>query len=183
MNLFLISTKLKNQFPVVREELETHPQKAAVLVILFIRNHKACVLMTKRAMHLQTHAGQISFPGGMPEPGDEDLLSTAIRETREEVGVIMTPRSVIGRLDGVRTRNGIDITPFVSILDSPLDEIFCNDEVHEALQIPLAPLLATQQPDVGFKPSEGMVVYWYKHHRIWGASAKILQQIENLGVL
>jgi len=140
--------------------------------------------MTKRALHLKIHAGEISFPGGVVETEDEDLLCTALRETAEEIGEEVDPSQVIGCLPKVETRTGFEITPFVAALQSPLKNIKASsDEVDEVLEIPLAPLLSTQQRDIGFKASDEMVVYWYKHHRIWGASAKILQRIENLNLI
>lgn len=140
--------------------------------------------MTKRGLHLKVHAGEISFPGGVVEPEDEDLLCTALRETLEEIGKEVDPSQVVGRLPRVETLTGFEITPFVAVLQSPLQNIETSkDEVEEVLDIPLALLLVTRERDAGFKASEEMAVYWYKRHRIWGASAKILQCIENLDLI
>ena len=182
MNLLLITTKIKSEYPLVRETVTRHPQCAAVLVILFIGNNNAHVLMTKRASHLKAHPGEISFPGGVMEADDDDLLDTALRETREEIGLKLSASSVIGKLPLVHTLTGYRVTPFVTVLEEPPDLKELSSEVEEVLKIPLAPLLATHQRDVGFEPEKGMVVYIFKHHRIWGASAKILQQIEQLSV-
>ena len=182
MDLFLISTKLKNKFPIVRDRVTDPPQKAAILVILYVRNSRTYVAMIKRARHLNTHAGEIGFPGGLYEDRDRNLLTTALRETGEEVGLHLDESAIIASLPTVNTRTGYEITPFVTILDYfPRLEI-TSDEVEEILEIPLAPLLSTQHRDIGFKAAEEMVVFWYQHHRIWGASAKILQQIEELSV-
>ncbi len=183
MNLFAITTQLKSRYPVVRESVEPHPQRAAVLVILFAKRGEAHTVMTKRALDLKVHAGEIAFPGGVVEPDDPDLLATALRETEEEIGVEVSPAQVIGRLPTVETLTGFEIAPFVCQVDAALRYRPCPDEVDAVLEIPLAALLSTQQRDIGFKESDGMVVYWHKHHRIWGASAKILQQIESLHVL
>jgi 8-oxo-dGTP pyrophosphatase MutT (NUDIX family) len=180
MDLFMFTTNLKNHFPVVREPVELHAQRAAVLVILFNKNAKAHILMTKRALDLKIHPGEISFPGGVIEIEDEHLMNTALRETLEEIGLEVEPSKVIGRLPKVQTRTGFEITPFVAILPSLPELTPCEEEVHEVLEMPLTALLSTHQRDIGFKPSDEMVVYWYKCHRIWGASAKILRQIENL---
>ena len=139
--------------------------------------------MTKRALDLKVHASEISFPGGVMEREDEDLLCTALRETKEETGVEVDPSRVVGCLPKVQTRTGFEITPFVAVLLFPPIIKACSNEVQEVLEIPLASLLATQQRDIGFKASEEMVVYWHKHHRIWGASAKILQRLENLNFI
>ncbi len=181
MDLFLIKHKLQHDFPLVREASLPHPQRAAVMVMLYPRHNKTHVLMIKRAMHLKYHAGEIGFPGGVFEEGeDDDLLATALRETEEEVAVEIEPKDVLGRLPIVSTRLGFEITPFVSVLSSAPEYEPAENEVGEVLEIPFTPLLATQQWDVGSKPAEEGVVYWFQHYRIWGASAKILKQIGRL---
>lgn len=180
MDLFMITTNLQNRFPVVREPVDLHAQRAAVLVILFNKHGKTHVLMTKRSLELKIHAGEISFPGGVMELEDEHLLNTALRETKEEIGLEVDPSQVIGCLPKVQTLTGFEITPYVAIIPSLPKLTVSEAEVHETLEMPLTALLSTHQRDVGYKPSEKMVVYWFHCHRIWGASAKILRQIENL---
>lgn len=182
MNLLLITTKLKNEYSVRRETVDRHPKCAAVLVILFIDNNNAHVLMTKRSSRLKAHPGEICFPGGVIDEDDDGLLDTALRETHEEIGLKLSASSVIGKLPLVHTLTGYEVTPFVAVLEKPPALRGLSSEVKEVLNIPLAPLLATHQRDVGFAREKGMVVYLFKHHRIWGASAKILQQIEQLSV-
>ena len=183
MNLFLIKTKLKNQFPIIPQTFEPHPQKAAVLVILYPKRSTTHVLMTKRALHLNSHPGEIGFPGGVyEEDEDENLLATALRETNEEIGVQVESSKVIAQLPLVNTRFGFEITPFVCIFsETPVFKPE-KDEVEEILEIPYNSLLATQERDLGFNPEQNMATYWFKHHRIWGASAKILQNIQHFSV-
>jgi 8-oxo-dGTP pyrophosphatase MutT (NUDIX family) len=183
MDLFLITTKLRNEFPFSQRAIQPYPQKAAVLVILYPKNNKTHVLMTKRALHLKSHPGEISFPGGVyEEDKDNDLLATALRETAEEVGANIEASKVIAELPIVKTRFGFEITPFVCVIFETLEFYPEEDEVDEVLEIPLTSLLASQQRDVGFSPEQEMVMYWFKHHQIWGASAKILLKIQHLGV-
>jgi len=134
--------------------------------------------MTRRAMHLKYHAGEVSFPGGVFEEQDDDLLATALRETEEELAIQVESEDVLGQLPVVKTRLGFEITPFVSVLPSAPKYEPAENEVGEVLEMPFTSLLSTQQRDVGSKP-EG-VMYWFQHHRIWGASAKILNQISHL---
>ena len=151
--------------------------------MLYPKNNKTHVLMTKRALHLKSHAGEIGFPGGVyEEDEDQNLLATALRETDEEVGVVIEASKVIAQLPIVNTRLGFEITPFVAVISEPLEFEPEEDEVEELLEIPFTSLLSTQQRDVGFSPEQDMVVYWFQHHRIWGASAKILRQIHKLSV-
>lgn len=183
MDLFLIKHKLRNDFPLVREVTLPHPQRSAVMVMLYPRHKKTHVLMTKRASHLKYHAGEIGFPGGVfEEDEDDDLLATAIRETDEELDIQVDPENVLGRLPVVNTRLGFEITPFVSVLSSAPEYAPAENEVEEVLEIPFTSLLSTQQRDVGSTPSGEGVMYWFRHHRIWGASAKILKQIGHLSM-
>ena len=180
MDLFLIRHKLQHDFPLVRETTFPHPQRAAVMVMLYPKTKKTYVLMTRRAMHLKYHAGEVSFPGGVFEEQDDDLLATALRETEEELAIQVQPEDVLGQLPVVNTRLGFEITPFVSVLPSAPEYEPAENEVGEVLEIPFTSLFLTQQRDVGSKPSEEGVMYWFHHHRIWGASAKILKQISHL---
>ena len=119
MDLFLIKHKLKNDFPLVREATRAHPKRAAVMVMLYPKDNATHILMTRRATHLKYHAGEMSFPGGMfEEDQDDDLLATALRETKEELAIEIDQGDVFGRLYIVYTRLGFEITPFVSVLPS-----------------------------------------------------------------
>ena len=183
MDLFLIKTKLKNEFPLIQQTFQPHPQKAAVLVMLYPKHNTIYVLMIKRALHLNSHAGEIGFPGGIyEEDKDENLLGTALRETNEEIGIHVESSKVIAELPIVNTRLGFEITPFVSIFSETPEFKPEEDEVEEILEIPFNSLLAKHERDVRFRPKQDMIMYWFKHHRIWGASAKILQKIQHLSV-
>ena len=178
MDLIFIATKLKNHFPLNPKVLEPHPKKAAILVMLYPKHNKTYVLMIKRALHLKSHAGEIGFPGGVYEKDkDENILATALRETQEEVGIQVKFSQVVAQLPIVNTRLGFEITPFVSVFSSVMEFKLKEDEVEEILEIPLTCLLATQQQDFSFSPEQDMVMYWFKHNRIWGASAQILREI------
>ncbi len=181
MDLFLIKHKLKNDFPLVREVTRAHPKRAAVMVMLYPKDNTTYVLMTRRATHLKYHAGEMSFPGGMFEEGKEnDLLATALRETQEELSIEIDQGDVFGRLDIVYTRLGFEITPFVSVLPLAPEYEPDKSEVGEVLEIPFTSLLSTQQWVVRKNYSEEGVMYRFKNHEIWGASAKILNQIAHL---
>jgi len=183
MDLCLITTKLKKEHPIIQRPIKAHPKKAAVLVMLYPKHNKTHVLMIKRGLHLKSHAGEIGFPGGgYEEEKDKNLLTTALRETREEIGVHVETSKVIAQLPIVNTRLGFEITPFVSVLSESQEFKRQEDEVDEILEIPLTLLLATKQKNVGSHQEKNMVLYWFKHHRIWGASAKILHKIQSLSM-
>jgi len=135
--------------------------------------------MTKKPKHLKIHAGEISFPGGKWMRTDNDLLDTAIRETKEEINLQTLRNMVIGQLSPVTTLNsGFTITPFVSILDS-VPNLIANDEVESILYIPLHPLLQTLKEDTDPEHNSIKEMYTlrYQDMIIWGASARMLKQI------
>jgi 8-oxo-dGTP pyrophosphatase MutT (NUDIX family) len=95
-----------------RERLE-QVRPAAVLMPLWDDGKRVQVVFTKRTETLPSHAGQISFPGGMVDPEDPDHKTTALRETHEEVGVPPQEVELITRLDQVVTVTGYLVTPYL----------------------------------------------------------------------
>jgi len=180
MNLFLLNQNMRQRHPVLRQTVEYHHQRAAVLVLLYPRRGRTHVLMIKRSFDLKIHPGEIAFPGGLLEEEDTDLMDTALRETAEELNLEIPEDRVVGRLEDVTTLTGFEVTPFVAQIDiQPVFEKY-PAEVEEVLQVPLAPLLATQGRDVGYKLTDEMYVFWHGPERIWGATARILHQISQL---
>jgi 8-oxo-dGTP pyrophosphatase MutT (NUDIX family) len=105
------------------------------------------VLLIRRAEHERDPwSGHMAFPGGRRDPGDADLHATALRETREEVGLDLAAQgTILGRLDDLqaisRSRpTGMTITPFVFSIGGDPALVFDAEEVAEALWVPLAPL-------------------------------------------
>ncbi len=181
MDLSLLTSRLKSDFPVhLEKSVEAHPQTAAVLVLLYRRHGRPHVLLIKRAAGLPAHAGEIAFPGGVFQEEDETLLNTALRETQEEVGLELDPTALFGRLPTVQTLTEFQVSPFVAWLDD-LPPLKANpEEVEAIIEAPLVPLLATQQRDVGYRRDMDMWVYLHGPHRVWGATARILHQLAGL---
>ena len=153
---------------------------ASVMVIIY--GEKPTLLMTEKPKHLNIHAGEISFPGGKWSEPDYDLLDTAIRETKEEIGLNISKNEVIGQLENVKTLNsGFTITPFVSVLDF-LPKLYPNSEVETILHIPLFKFLQTLSEDKDPQHNSLQEMYTLQHESkiIWGASARILKQMANL---
>jgi 8-oxo-dGTP pyrophosphatase MutT (NUDIX family) len=152
---------------------------AAVMIIVF--GSEPMVLMTERSKTMNHHAGEISFPGGTWDEKDVDLLATAIRETREELGLDISKSIVIGQLKPVTTLNsGFKIMPFVAILDE-LPKISPSSEIASVLRIPLFSLLKTIENDKDPSHRSILEMYTFKFdsHLIWGASARMLKQIHD----
>ena len=153
---------------------------ASVLVVIY--GKEPIVVMTEKPKHMKFHAGEISFPGGKLDVHDSDLLQTALRETSEEIGLRITREQVIGQLEPVVTLNsGFMILPFISIIDK-IPTLAANSEVEKIFHIPLEPFLKTManDPDPSHNLIQAMYTFEYQNQIVWGASARILKQIQNL---
>ena len=151
-------------------------------VIKIIYGDKPEILMTKKPITLTQHGGEISFPGGKISEIDDDLLDTALRETKEETGLKILRDNVIGQLKQVTTLNsGFTIIPFVCMLDS-IGRLVPNSEVDSFLHIPLLPFLETLESDLDPKHNsiQEMYTYTFEKNLIWGASARMLKQITDI---
>ena len=152
---------------------------ASVLVVIYDQSPK--IIMTEKPKSMKFHAGEISFPGGKFDANDSDLLDTALRETREEIGLDVSKDQVIGQLAPVTTLNsGFLILPFVSLLNK-IPKLVANSEVENILHIPLNSFLKTilKDTDPSHNLIDEMYTFEYQEQIVWGASARILKQIES----
>ncbi|MBT3514325.1 MAG: CoA pyrophosphatase [Nitrospina sp.] len=171
---------MESRHPVTRGPVTWSPLIASVIVILYVHNEKVFVLMTLRSKKLKIHPGEMSFPGGRYEKEDGDLLSTALRETKEEIGLELSDVLINATLPTVTTLTGYAITPYVAILQTRPIIGELSDEVENIFEIPLLELLSSKQRNTSGKSGESKYVYWHSTNCIWGASAKILGGIECL---
>lgn len=110
-------------------------RKAAVLIPLFICNGRIHVWLTKRSDRVGTDKGDVSFPGGMKEP-DEDEIATCLREAKEEIGLDASQVEVLGPIYPRINRTRIFMTPIVGIVDENFHPT-PNEEVAVVFHLPL----------------------------------------------
>jgi 8-oxo-dGTP pyrophosphatase MutT (NUDIX family) len=155
---------------------EVPGRAAAVLLPIYDRDGRAELLLTLRAHHLPHHPGQVSFPGGRPEPVDgDDLVATALRETHEEVGIPSEAVRVIGALDQVHTvATDFVISPFVALVRSPVTPVPNDAEIARVVSVGVQELLLA---DAGLPPRPTIMELRYPlgGEDIWGATARILR--------
>jgi 8-oxo-dGTP pyrophosphatase MutT (NUDIX family) len=151
---------------------------AGVLVPLFLVEEEPRLLFTQRTFTVRDHQGQISFPGGVQNLQDPDLLTTALRETEEEIGLKPEVVEVLGRLNPVATVTGYWINPFVALIPHPYDFRLNPLEVRQLLVYPLKEFFPPARWSTGDYHYQGRVVrvccWRYKKTVIWGATARIL---------
>ena len=162
-------------------ELEVHGRTdAAVLVPLYVVNGDVHAVFTRRREDLRRHPGEISFPGGRYDEGEEDLRATALREAREEIGLPPEAVDIVGALQPTPTIvTGYAVYPFVGLIEPGRAWTLSAREVAEVLELPLRELLA------GYGRRRlvrrGLPIrtdtYVVGDHLIWGATARILADL------
>lgn len=168
-----------------RIEPEGRPP-AAVLVLVYELDGEPHTVFTLRTDLVETHKGQISFPGGAADPGDDDLRLTALRETDEELGVRPEDVEVVGQLDDWPAISGFVVTPYVGLIHGPTPYPFRPNqhEVAEVIEVPLSHLMDGRNVTEEVRQYDGrdvvMYAYLFKEHVIWGLTARILKQLLDL---
>jgi len=157
--------------------------QAAVIVPL-IRYHEPAIVFVRRAAHLRRNPGQVAFPGGVVDVTDgEDAMVTALREFEEELGVPKTRVKVVDRLEPVVTLSlNVCVSPYVGVLDPPVEYVLDQTETESAHEVPVSALYRSGAVREGIEPIEhdGREVFvnsWlfdYEGLHVWGATARIL---------
>ncbi len=154
---------------------------AAVLLLMYLKDGGYCVLLNKRSDEVEYHKGEISLPGGAKDLEDRDFLDTALREAEEEMGIRPQDVTVLGQLDDVVTRSRFLIRVYAGTIDYPYSFNPSSHEVAEVLEVPITSL---QDPaNLRFETAleDGKLAtaqsYTYNEHLIFGATAKILQNL------
>jgi len=154
---------------------------SSVLVLLGQNNQDELqITLTKRTQDVETHKGQISFPGGFFEPEDEDLRQTALREAQEEIGLESDDVAVLGALEPIQTVFGVWIHPWVAVMKLPYEFQINEREVERILYLPVERLLIEGLQEMTIEISNRTVVspgILHENEIIWGATAKLLEQL------
>lgn len=155
---------------------------AAVLVPLLRVNGQWRLLFTRRTDRVESHKGQVSFPGGACDEGETTPEQTALREAEEEIGLRPADVRVLGRLTPMETISSYRVTPVVGVISWPMVFRPAQAEVARVFTIPLAwladksnrwefNLLGRNHSVIFFHPFDGEL--------LWGATARMTVEFLN----
>lgn len=179
----------------LRERLQAHqprrlvtelPQAAVLLPI--VARPEPTLLFTRRADHLKQHSGQVAFPGGKREPGDPNLLATALREAEEEIALPPGEVEWLGQLSDLISLHGIAVTPYVGLIPPDLPLRADPGELDAIFEVPLKTFLEDRRSHTDVIPVDGRPHYVPSYrageHVIWGLSAMMLVELlaEGFGI-
>jgi 8-oxo-dGTP pyrophosphatase MutT (NUDIX family) len=161
-------------------EMAGEPRQGAVLVALYDRDDATHLVLTRRRDDLNDHAGQISFPGGRREDG-EFLRATALREAEEEIGLLPTNLTLLGRLTCLYIPpTDYEVYPYVAWHDGRPVFRRQASEVAQIIEVSLAYLLDPANQHEEPWTYRGMLIqvpfYLVESHKIWGATAMMLSE-------
>jgi 8-oxo-dGTP pyrophosphatase MutT (NUDIX family) len=155
-------------------------KESAVLVPLFISDGAVHVVFTERRHDLKRHPGEISFPGGRRDPGDETLMDTALREACEEIGLPRAAVTVMGALLPVGTYvTNYAIYPFVGVIEPGMEWVIGENEVEQVLELSIDSLVAGAGERRMVRRGMAFKTHTYEvdGHVIWGATARIVNDL------
>ena len=152
---------------------------AAVLIAVTDRPQPGLIL-TQRPQGMRDHPGQVAFPGGTIDPG-EDAIAAALREAEEELAMRRADVRVIGATDRYQTGTGFDITPVLGVVPPDLPLVANPHEVEAWFEAPLDLMLGRDcwsEHEVFWNGAmRRYLEYHYQGFRIWGVTAAIIANL------
>lgn len=167
-----------------QEYLDKNPKKAAVMMLLYPRNHETHLALIVRNSYPGIHASQIAFPGGKVEPTDIDLQHTALRETHEEIGVKPESVNVIRPFSELYIPpSNFLVSPFLGVVYDEIAFVPSPYEVKRVLELPLKDLLddriITQVVmSTSYAENISVPVFNVDKYVVWGATAMMMSELK-----
>ena len=167
--------------------INSHLQKrASVLIPLLECEGELFVMLTQRSEKLNSHAGQVSFPGGKQDAQDANSLETALRETHEEIGLLPEKVEIIGTLDQILSLHYYLVTPFVGLIPDDFIPVPNEEEIEAVFKAPLSFFMKSDQHwTEEFKTPIATVLahhFDYEGYDIWGLTSKLILRLLEIGL-
>ena len=163
-----------------------NPTKASVLIIFFPNSvGQTSFVLTKRADYDGHHSKQISFPGGKQDINDPDLLTTALRETHEEIGLTIKPEAIFKKLTEVYIPpSNFIVEPYLALLNHE-PHFTTNYEVDALITPKLSDILQHKNQKITHvEASNGKIIetpyFALNNEIVWGATAMMLSELRHL---
>jgi len=158
-------------------------RESGVLILFYLKDKEPYLVLMERSTYDGAHSGQVSFPGGKREASDRDIVHTALRETNEEVGVLMEDVEVIGKLSDVFIPvSNFNVSPIVGFVNYHPEFIIDAREVKELIELKLTDLtdvkkLTSSNITLRNKTVIKVLSFNFNGKIIWGATALILNEL------
>ena len=170
----------------VPDDRDSSTREQAAVLIAVTNSSEPGVILTVRHQRLNSHAGEVAWPGGKQDPGDDDLKFTALRESEEEIGLNASDVEIVCQLRPFISKYGLFVTPYVGLIDPGLRLVANPHEIDQIFEVPLAYLERDPRTDTNTIERHGekhvIPEYQYDGHRIWGLTAMILREFLRKGV-
>ncbi len=167
--------------------LKKNPRKAGVMALFYPdAASQTRLLFIMRNSYNGIHSRQVAFPGGKQEKGDPSILATALRETREEVGVITKQVEVVRGVSEVYIPpSNFEVQPFVGLYHKPSPFVLQEEEVEHLIEVPLAQVLddeflTSQILSTSYAQNIEVPAFQLEGYTVWGATAMMLNEIREL---
>lgn len=165
--------------------LRQQGREAAVLIPITRSELHPELILTVRSALLNTHRGEVCFPGGKRDEGDRELSQTALREAQEELGIASRDVELCGPLGQVVSKHHLHVTPWVGLVPPSLPLHPNPAEIARVFKVPLRFFLEQGPPEIERLIVEGQVwempSWVYDGERIWGLTAYMICELLNVG--
>lgn len=165
------------------DQAQLDAAEAGVLMAITDDADDPHLILTKRASHLSSHAGEVAFPGGKRDPEDESIVDTALRESFEEILLPPDKVEVIGPMPLSISKAGLKVAPIIGIIPHQLKLVPSEYEIESLFSVPIRYFLETPPPDFTFREYQGVSYrvpcYHYQRYVIWGLTAYFITDCFN----
>lgn len=159
------------------DELRAEANVPAAVMVAVTDRPEPGVILTVRREHMRTHAGQVAFPGGRIDPG-EDAIAAALREAWEEIGLDQSTAEVVAEIDPYRTITGFLVTPVLAVVPPDQQLSPHEHEVADWFEAPLHFVLDPANQQLKSALFQGRERHYYEivwnDRKIWGATAAMI---------